>query len=90
MNEGRPEPRIFFWLSASIAEATAVIPNEANIYFTKGTATFINGHASLLNNDPKTPPDWISLELWALESVKSVYILLLNAFLKFVFLSCCQ
>ena len=49
------------------------------------TATFISGPASLLNNDPKNPPDWIILEIWALESFKSANILLLNAFLRFVF-----
>ena len=54
-------------------------------FFAKGIATFINGPANLLNNDPKNPPDWIILEIWALESFKSVDILLLNAFLSFVF-----
>ena len=38
----------------------------------KETAIFINGQANLLNNDPKNPPDWIILEIWALESFKSV------------------
>ena len=46
---------------------------------------FINGLAILLNNDPKNPPDWIILEIWALESFKSVDILLLKAFFSFVF-----
>ena len=55
--EGLPEPYIFFWIYTSIAEAAAVIPNWAKIFFAKGTATFINGPANLLNNDPKTPPD---------------------------------
>ena len=50
-----------------------------------GTATFANGPANLLNNEPKNPPDWISLEMWALESFISVDILLLKAFLSFVF-----
>ena len=49
------------------------------------TATFISGPASLLNNDPKNPPDWIILEIWALESFMSIDILLLNAFLSFAF-----
>ena len=44
-------------------------------------SSFIN----LLNNDPKNPLDWIILEIWALEIFKSVDILLLNAFLNFVF-----
>ena len=58
---------------------------ELKQFFAKGIATFINGPASLLNNDPKNPPDWIILEIWALESFKSVDILLLNAFLSFAF-----
>ena len=51
----------------------------------KGTATFINGPANLLNDDPKNPPDWIISEIWALESFMLVDIMLLNAFLNFVF-----
>ena len=51
----------FFWIPATIAEAAAVIPNGAKIFFAKGTATFINGPANLLNKDPKNPPDWIIL-----------------------------
>ena len=39
-----------------MAEAAAVIPNGAKIFFAKETATFINGHARLLNNDPKNSP----------------------------------
>ena len=85
-----PEPWIFFWISASITEGAAVIPNGAKTFYAKGIATLINGPANLLNNDPKNPPDWILLEIWALESAKSVDTLLLNAFLSFVFLSCCQ
>ena len=42
------------------------------------------------NSDPKNPPDWIILEIWALESLMSVNILLISAFLSFVFLPCCQ
>ena len=52
-----PEPYIFFWIRASTAEAAAVIPNGAKTFFAKGIATFINGPANLLNNDPKNPPD---------------------------------
>ena len=59
-----PEPCVFFfWISASIAEAAAVIPNGAKTFFAKGIATFINGPANLLNNDPKDPPDWIILKI---------------------------
>ena len=51
----------FFWVPASIAEAAAVIPNCAKTFFAKVIATFYNGPANLLNNDPKTP--WIILEI---------------------------
>ena len=50
------------------------------MFVAKGTATFINGPSNLLNNDAKNHPDWIVLEIWALESFKSVEILLLNTF----------
>ena len=82
---GVPEPCIFFWIPASIAEAASVIHNGAKIFFAKGTATFISGPVNLFNSDPKNPPDWIILEIWAFESLKSVGILLLNAFLSFAF-----
>ena len=68
------EPCIFFWIHASITEDAAVIPNGAKVFLAKGTATYINGPASLLNNDPKNPPDRIILEIWALKSFKSVEI----------------
>ena len=53
----------FFWISAPIAEAAVVITNGGKTFFAKGIATFINGPANLLNNDPKNPPDWIILEI---------------------------
>ena len=74
-----------FWIPASIAEAAAVIPNGGKTFFAKGTATFINGAANLLNEEPKNPPDWLILEIWALESYNSFGILLLKAFLSFAF-----
>ena len=48
-----PEPCIFFWIPASIAEADAAIPKT---FFAKGIhflLTFINGPTNLRNNDPK-------------------------------------
>ena len=51
----------FFWIPASIAEAAAVIRNGDRIFFAKGSATFINGPANLLDKDPKNPPDQIIL-----------------------------
>ena len=38
-----------------MAKAAVFIPKGAKILFAKGTSTFINGPASLLNNDPKNP-----------------------------------
>ena len=78
-----PELCIFFWIPGSIE---CIIPNGAKTFFAKGIATFINWPASLLNNDPKNPPDWIILEIWALGSFMSVDILILSAFLSFVVL----
>ena len=43
----------FFLIPASIAETAVVFPNGTKIFFANGTATFINGTANLLNNDPK-------------------------------------
>ena len=76
---------VFFLIPESIAVAAAVISNGAKTFFAKEIASFINGPANLLNNDPKNPPDWIILEVCALESFKSVDILLLKAFQNFVF-----
>ena len=46
---------------------------------------FINGPDNFFNNDPKNLPNQIILEIWALESFKSVDILLLNGFIRFIF-----
>ena len=50
-----------------------------------GIPVFNNGPI----NQPRNPPDWTILEIWALESFKSLDVLLLKAFLSFV-LSCYQ
>ena len=39
-DKGRPEPCIFFWIPASIAEAAAVIPNRAKTFFAKAICYF--------------------------------------------------
>ena len=75
----------FFWISASVAEVAAVIPNGAVKSFAKRTATFINEPANVLKNYPKNLSDWIILEIWASESFVSVDILLLSPFPNFVF-----
>ena len=38
-----PEPCIFFWIPASIAEAVGVVPNGVKIFFANETATLIMG-----------------------------------------------
>ena len=80
-----PEPCIFFYISVSTAEAAAVIPNGSKIFFAKGTTTFINGPLILVNNEPKNPPDWISLDISALDNFISVDILFWTAFVNFFF-----
>ena len=60
---------MFFFIPASIAAAAAVIPNGAKIFFVKITTTFINGPASLLNNDPKNPPDCIIFKTLCLRNL---------------------
>ena len=48
-----PEPCIFFLIPASIADIAAVNPKGAKTIFAIGTASFINGPASLLNKATK-------------------------------------
>ena len=55
-------------------------------YFSaSGTAAFINGPANLLNNELKSPPDWIILDICVLDNFISVDILFSNAFLSLAF-----
>ena len=74
----------FLWVPASIAEAAAVITNGAKMFFAKETATFSNGPANLLNNEPKNSPDYIVLVIGALDNFISVDILFLNTFFNLV------
>ena len=80
-----PEPGIFSWISASIADAGSVIPNRAKKFFANRTATFINRPANLLNYEPNGPPKWIILDIWALITFISVDVLFSNTFLSLVF-----
>ena len=44
-----PYPRFFLWIATSIAEADVTEADDAKTFFTKETATFISGSASLTN-----------------------------------------
>ena len=58
-----PEPCIFFWTLASIAEAAVIIPNGAKTFFANRTATFINAPVNLLNKEPNNNPGSIILDI---------------------------
>ena len=86
-----PEPCIFFWILASIADAAAVIPNETKITVANETATSINGLAILLNNEPDKPPNWIVSEILVFDSfILADKLFLSNAFYSLDFLYCFQ
>ena len=61
-----PNPKTFFWIAASIANADAVSPNGAktflanyvSMFFVNGTAILINGARNLSN-----PPSWLLILL---------------------------
>ena len=65
------EPCIYFGIPASNAEAAAVIPYGAKMVFANETANFINGPASLLNNEHRNPLDWIILDI---SDIRQLYI----------------
>ena len=69
-------------IPASAADAAAANPKGINALYANGLITFFNNGPS---NLPKNPPDWIILLICALESFISVDVLLLKAFLIFVF-----
>ena len=83
------DPNILLCIPASAADAAAVNPKGINTllansliaFFIKGNPVFNKGPSNL----PKNPPDWIILLICALESFLLVDVLLLNAFLIFVF-----
>ena len=57
---------------------------ELKYFFANKTATFINEPANLLNNEPKNHPGWFILNIWALDNLISVDILLSFVFLNLV------
>ena len=69
-----PDPNIFWWISATVADAAAaaVNPNEIktllasgwSTFFIKGNPAFSNGLKSL----PKNPPDYHILYNWVFDN----------------------
>ena len=84
-----PDPNIFLYIHASAADAAAINPKGIKTILANGLIIiYINGNPVFDNrpsNLPKNPPDWTILEVSALQSFKSIDILLLNTFLTFVF-----
>ena len=84
-----PDPNIFLYIHASAADAAAINPKGIETILANGLIIiYINGNPVFDNrpsNLPKNPPDWTILEVSALQSFKSIDILLLNTFLTFVF-----
>ena len=83
------DPNIFLCIPASAAHAAAVNPKSINTLFANGLIIFfINGNPVFNKGEnilPKKPQDWINLLICFLESFISVNVLLLKAFLIFVF-----
>ena len=77
-----PKPSIFFWIPFELLEQLLYFLVELNCFLPKEQLLSL---MNLLDNDPKNPSDWVILQIWALESFKSNDILLLSAFLSFVF-----
>ena len=57
-----PDPKNFFWIAASVADAAAVNPNDAETLLVNNFCTFfINGKPAVINGLSKlrNPPSWI-------------------------------
>ena len=76
-------------IPATAADAAEVNPKGINTLFVNGLITFFINGDPVFNkgpsNLPKNPPDWIILLICVLESFILVDVLLLDAFLIFVF-----
>ena len=67
-----PDPNIFLWIAAFVADAAAVYPNGIKTLLANGFSTFpikenpafSNGTKSLLRN----PPDWPILCNWVFDN----------------------
>ena len=66
------DPKIFFWVAASVADAAAVNPhdiwrlltNDKSTFFFKDKATFVNG--------PRKYPNCTILDIWVFDNFMSV------------------
>ena len=62
-----------------------MVTNPGKFYLAKGIAIFVSAFfPKLPNQEPKDPPDWIILVIWALLSFTSVDVLLAKAFLNLI------
>ena len=67
-----PDPNIFLWIAASVADAAAVNPNRIKALLANGLSTFpIKGNA-VFSNGPKgllrNPPDCLILCTWVFDN----------------------
>ena len=61
-----PDPWIFFWIAASVADAAAVNNNRIKTFLANGGSTFfINGKPAVINGliDSRNPPLWLVIFL---------------------------
>ena len=66
-----PDPSIFFWIAASIADAVAANPNGIKRRLGNGLSTFFIKSKTAFSNGPKSlsksPPDCPILSQWVLQ-----------------------
>ena len=67
-----PDPNIFLWIAASVADSAAVNPNSIKTLLVNGLSTFyIKGNQDFSNgpkNLPKNPPDCTILWDWVFDN----------------------
>ena len=67
-----PDPNIFLWIAASVADTVAVNPNAIKTFLDNGLRTFpIKGHPVFNNgpkNLPRNPPNYPILCNWVFDN----------------------
>ena len=67
-----PDPKIFFWLAAFVADAAAVSPYGIKTLLAHGLSTFLFKDKLVFSNDlkslPKNPPNCTILDSWIFEN----------------------